>query len=231
MADQSGSAKRATRKAAVVQGAAAGAKAGPAGAVAGAAKAVQQQKKAAKAGPAAAKKPAAKQAPAPARGQGRPSGAGRKASGGDLTALGKATMKFPRKMLLAELVVCLVIVWGGTLVAPRGSHNGTTRAMVKTSGLAALFLVLALVSSAGKGASKAASALGGLVTIAYLFTSSDAVELTKWIGAFFKAGPDQGAQAPAPEGEITGGGIGSNGPPRPRPGITDASSTPERQAG
>jgi hypothetical protein len=106
-------------------------------------------------------------------------------------ASGRATAKpflirdMPRKTLLAEFTVCSVIVLAGAVVAPQGAHNGTTRAMVKLTGLSALFFVLALVSAGGKGPAKAAGSFGLLVTVAYLFTSSDAVNLAKWTAGFF----------------------------------------------
>jgi hypothetical protein len=143
----------------------------------------------------------------------------------DARPLGSALAKFPRKALLAELVVCLVIVWGGALVAPKGPQNGTTRALVKTSGLAAVFLILALVSSAGKGAQKTASAIGGLVALAYLFTSSDALELAKWVAAFWSKDGVAGAAGPAPE--ASGGGVVEGVIPR-QPSLADAASTPGR---
>lgn len=138
---------------------------------------------------------------------------------------GRALAKFPRKMLLGELVVCLVIVWGGALVAPQGSNNGTTRAMVKTSGLAAVFLVLALVSAGGKGAQKTASAFGALVTLAYAFTSSDALELAKWVGQFWsRAGVGGTGGMTADAGAEVEAAL-----PKPhRYGQMDASSTPDR---
>lgn len=103
----------------------------------------------------------------------------------------------PRQALLVELVACLVIVWLGTLVAPKGPVNGTTRAMVKSTGLAALFFILAMVSAGGKGAARAAGAFGALVTLAYVFTSSDALDIVRWAAKYWsKSGT--GAAVPAP---------------------------------
>lgn len=148
--------------------------------------------------------------------------------------LGRAVAKFPRKALLAELVVCLVIVWGGALVAPQGKNNGTTRALVKTSGLAAVFLVLALVSSSGKGAAKAASAFGGLVALAYVFTSGDAVALASWVSGFWSKDGVGGVGPVGPDGAVPGtgsdGGGQFKGRPLRRPTTAEASSTPERGA-
>jgi hypothetical protein len=118
--------------------------------------------------------------------------------------LSRKIASLPRKALLAELVVCLVVVWGGALVAPKGSNNGATRAVVKSSGLAAVFLVLALVGSAGKGAQKAAAAFGALVTIAYVVASEDAVALATWAAGFFSR---EGSGSSTIGGDV-GGGLG-----------------------
>lgn len=116
--------------------------------------------------------------------------------------LGESLRSLPggRRLLLGELVLCLVIVWAGVLVAPKGDHNGTTRGMVKTSGLAALFLILALVGASGPKAQKAAGLFGGLVTLAYVVTSDDAAQVVKWAARFWskdgtadKAPPQGGA--------------------------------------
>jgi hypothetical protein len=90
-----------------------------------------------------------------------------------------------RKLLTAEFVVCIVILGLGTLLAPQGSKDGLPRAMVKFSGLSAVFFVLALASAGGKGAARTATAIGALMTTAYVFTSSDAHNVVKWLEEFF----------------------------------------------
>lgn len=90
-----------------------------------------------------------------------------------------------RKLLTAEFVVCIVILGLGTLLAPQGSKDGLPRAMVKFSGLSAVFFVLALASAGSKGAARTATAIGALMTTAYVFTSSDAHNVVKWLEEFF----------------------------------------------
>lgn len=95
-----------------------------------------------------------------------------------------------RRLLTMQFVACMVVLGLGTLLAPKGSNDGMTRAMVKGSGLAGLFFILALVASGGKGPAKAATALGTLVTAAYVLTSSDVRNVVGWFAEFFKPGGD-----------------------------------------
>lgn len=90
-----------------------------------------------------------------------------------------------RKLLTAEFIVCVVILGLGTLLAPQGSKDGLPRAMIKFSGLSAVFFVLALASAGGKGAARTATAIGALMATAYVFTSSDAHNVVKWLEEFF----------------------------------------------
>lgn len=144
-----------------------------------------------------------------------------------------------RKLLTAEYVACVAILGAGTLVAPQGSKDGTVRAMVKFTALSAVFFLLAMVGSAGKGAARAATGLGALITAAYLFTSSDVHDVAAWTSSFFNPtgdvsskqptgsgpsglattpggatvipGPADG-QTPSNPGTLTGPGFGFNGP-------------------
>ena len=90
-----------------------------------------------------------------------------------------------KRLLLVEFLVCFVILGAGTVVAPTGSQDGVPRLMVRGTGLCVLFLVLSLVASAGAKPAKAAAGLGALVTAGYLFTSTDATNLFKWMGGYF----------------------------------------------
>lgn len=95
-----------------------------------------------------------------------------------------------RKLLTAQYLLCIVVLFLGTVTAPPGSKDDVHRAMVKGSALSGLFMLLALVSSGGKGAAKAATALGTLISASYLFTSSDVHNLTAFVSGFFgKGGP------------------------------------------
>lgn len=104
----------------------------------------------------------------------------------------------PRKALLAEFVLCFVVLGAGTIVAPSGSQDGVPRMAVKGTGLAALFFILSLVASGGQKSAKIAAGFGALVATAYLFTSSDAANLAKWVGGYY---------SPAGLGQTIGGGL------------------------
>jgi hypothetical protein len=111
--------------------------------------------------------------------------AGAKAHGKVLGGKGKLSSSNPNRLLLAEFLICLLILGAGTIVAPSGSKDGIPRLMTRGSGLCVLFFILALVSGGGPGARKSAAALGGLVTVGYLVLSSDAVNVVKWLAGFF----------------------------------------------
>lgn len=95
---------------------------------------------------------------------------------------GKVTNK---KILLPELVVCLVVLVFGTLVAPKDSKDDVHRMIIKGTALMAVFFVLAIVSTGGVGARKTANILGLLVTLSYLLNSSDIHNVVNWINDFF----------------------------------------------
>lgn len=89
-------------------------------------------------------------------------------------------------LLLAEFIICFVILGLGTLASPKGSANaGIPRLMLKSSALAGVFLALSLTSAVGGKAAKTAGALGGLVTVTYLVASPDAIAVFKWSTSYF----------------------------------------------
>lgn len=92
-----------------------------------------------------------------------------------------------RRLLTAEFIACVVVLGLGTLLAPKGSKDGIPRLMIKGTALSGLFLLLALVASGGKGAARVATALGTLVTAAYVLTSSDVHNVVSWVATFFSA--------------------------------------------
>lgn len=104
------------------------------------------------------------------------------------------------KLLTAEYIACVAVLGAGTLLAPQGSKDGATRGMVKFTALSALFFLLALVASAGKGAARGATALGALITAAYLFTSSDVHNVANWTAVFFSPSGDVTPQQPGGSG-------------------------------
>lgn len=97
-----------------------------------------------------------------------------------------------RKSLLAELVICLVVLLLGSLV--RDNEDGRSsivRLMVKGSALLGVFFVLSILSTGGDGAQKASGAIGLLVTMTYMLTSEDINNILKWIKSFFKPGVEK----------------------------------------
>jgi hypothetical protein len=128
------------------------------------------------------------------------------AAGRELPALPKArgllTSSNPRRLLLAELLVCLTVLGLGTVVAPRGSKDGVPRLMVRATALSALFLILALASSAGRTAAKGAAGLGALVTVTYLVGSSDATDIFAWASQYFSRQGTGGAGLPTPSPDL-----------------------------
>jgi hypothetical protein len=93
-----------------------------------------------------------------------------------------------RKWLLAELVVCVLLL---TLAGMTGqaSKDGTqtdtgSQMAVKGSALAGVFIVLGLVSAGGRGAEKTAGALGLMITLAYMFNEREVfTTLSAWAKA------------------------------------------------
>lgn len=94
----------------------------------------------------------------------------------------------PGRVLMLEFLVCFTILGLGTVVAPSGSKDGVPRMMSRGTGLCLLFFILGLGASAGPGARRAANGLGGLVTVAYLVTSTDAHNVFAWISGYFSTG-------------------------------------------
>lgn len=76
-----------------------------------------------------------------------------------------------RKWLLAEFVLCVLLLGlsGMTGGGRDDAQNTGSHMAIKGSALAGVFLVLGLVSAGGKGAEKAAGALGLVVTLAYIY--------------------------------------------------------------
>lgn len=90
-----------------------------------------------------------------------------------------------KNLLLGELTLCLVILVMGTIVAPQGSDDGVHRMMIKGSALMAVFFILAIMSTGGKGPQKVASSLGMLIALSYLLTSSDVRNVMAWSKNYF----------------------------------------------
>lgn len=102
-----------------------------------------------------------------------------------------------KKILLPEMISCLVVLVFGTLVAPKGSKDDVHRLLVKGSALMGVFFVLAIISTGGKGPQKLANVLGLLVTLSYLLNSSDIHNIVNWVNDFFSK-PKKGGSKTSP---------------------------------
>lgn len=118
-----------------------------------------------------------------------------------------------KNLLLGEMIVCLVILGLGTIVSPQGSDDGVHRMMIKGSALMGVFFILAIVSTGGKGAQKTASALGALVALSYILTSSDVKNIANWSKNFFNSANTAKTKAKVPETAPTPGPSSSANPP------------------
>jgi hypothetical protein len=123
---------------------------------------------------------------------------GLQAGGKAAKATGAHILSKPQRLLLAEFVICILVLSAGTLVAPQGSSDGVPRLMTRGTGVCLLFLILSLASTGGPEATKVSAGIGGLVTVSYLVLSSDALNIAVWMTKFFGG---QLAQAPNPSSQ------------------------------
>ncbi len=78
-----------------------------------------------------------------------------------------------RRALIAEFVVCVLLL-GLSPLAKGSGEMGPVRFMKRGSATCALFVILGLLSSAGRGAARAGAAFGGLVTLVLLVDQREA---------------------------------------------------------
>lgn len=78
-----------------------------------------------------------------------------------------------RRVLIAEFIVCVMLLGLAPLAKERG-ELGPVRFMKRGSATCALFIILGLISSGGRGAAKASAAFGGLVTLVLLVDQREA---------------------------------------------------------
>lgn len=149
-----------------------------------------------------------------------------------------------RRVLTAEFLLCMTVLTLGSVVSPDGVQKGSARFLVKGTALSAVFFLLALVSSGGQGPRKAATAVGTLVTAAYVFTSADVTHLVQWVSSFFnpkgnvfskaeqsaleKAGGNVVRKSPSQTAEEN---VGGNLPARPSVSSSAAQSGPSASPG
>jgi hypothetical protein len=112
-----------------------------------------------------------------------------------------------RRVLTAEFVLCMVVLALGSVVSPQGVEKGSSRFLVKGTALSAVFFLLALVASGGRGARQSATALGTLITAAYVLTSSDVIHLVQWVSAYFNPKGNVFSQAEQNALEKAGGNV------------------------
>lgn len=103
----------------------------------------------------------------PGRGKGRRQAQSGGTSRGGGARLLKGDAGKSRRMLIAEFIICVMIL-GLSPLAKGPGEMGPVRFMKRGSATCALFIILGLVSSMGKGAARAASAFGALVTLVLL---------------------------------------------------------------
>jgi len=140
-------------------------------------------------GPAPASSSGARHKRPPASAASRAGSAGANlAKGAGAKASARVSSHAPTKVLLGEFLGCLIVLGLGTIVAPHGSADGVPRMLVKGSGLCALFLVLSFLAAGGSAPAKVATGFGGLITLAYVMTSSDAAEIARWMKGYFSPG-------------------------------------------
>lgn len=72
-----------------------------------------------------------------------------------------------RRLLVAEFIVCMVVLAFSPLT---GKAPGASAFMKRGSAIMGLFFILGLISTAGRGASRAAAGFGGLVTLVLLIS-------------------------------------------------------------
>lgn len=94
-----------------------------------------------------------------------PKGAGSRALAG---AAGKY-----RRMLIAEFLVCVMMLALSPL-AKKSGEMGPVRFMKRGSATCAFFIILGLISSAGRGAARASSMFGALVVLVLLVDQREA---------------------------------------------------------
>lgn len=128
----------------------------------------------------------------------------------DAKRLKRAALGPARQLLVAEFVLCLVILALSPLT-DKHKAEGPTAFLRRGSAICALFFILALISSGGRGPTKVAAGFGGLVTLTLLVSSRDvfAVLATKF--ASTKDGPAGPDDTSAADGEAGAGGAAVGG--------------------
>lgn len=133
----------------------------------------------------------------PERGSWRKRSQGRK---GGKSKLLKGDAGRWRRMMIAEFIVCVVIL-GLSPLAKGSGEMGPVRFMKRGSATCGFFIILGLLSSAGKGAAKAGAMFGALVTLVLLVDQREIFgKLAKTLNASSKDDASDAEQASAAAG-------------------------------
>ena len=97
-----------------------------------------------------------------------------------------------RRVLLAEFLICMVIVGLGVLGVEQ--DKAASHAIRRVSALCALFFILATAASWGDGPRRAANGLGGLVTLTFLVSERQGFRA---VGNYFTTAATAGDKAVA----------------------------------
>lgn len=104
-------------------------------------------------------------------------------------ALRRTDTAGPRKLLVAEFLVCAVITAFSPLTAPAGDEKPATT-MKRFTAVMGLFFILGLISAAGRSSARLAAGFGGMLTVALLVSQRDLfVQLARIFNASDKPAP------------------------------------------
>lgn len=96
-----------------------------------------------------------------------------RAAGATKKGMGSGSVGKWRRVLIAEFVVCVVLL-GLSPLAKGSGEMGPARFMKRGTATCALFVILGIVSAFGAGAAKSSAAFGGLVTLVLLVDQREA---------------------------------------------------------
>jgi hypothetical protein len=118
----------------------------------------------------------------------------------------------PRRLIVAEFLVCTVVAALSPLTDPKAGQPEGERPgalMKRLTAIAGLFFILGLVSAAGRSSARAAAGFGGLVTVALLISQRSLfVKMADVLGGPNRPAPTSqgrphpefGSETPRPEG-------------------------------
>lgn len=128
--------------------------------------------------------------------------------GGGKSSGGSGSGSNAKRLLVAEFVLCMAVLAFSPLAKKRSSDT-PAGFMKRASAIMGLFFVLGLISTAGRGSARTASAFGGLITLVLLISDRSiftvlASKLAPGVGE----SDDQGAEDWDEAGEAVADAIG-----------------------